>query len=132
MVITAVLAMEYPTVAKFSYNWNWQLLRDSRRCWLSTISTFTYLFDKQSVKAKRKGQDKEDTNQRDFEETLQNICEHDDIDAQKGEFSHIGQQVEPGTGHWNGTYLPLPAQSDARLALTAGEVKNKQNGRHIT
>ena len=55
-----------------------------------------------------KGQDEEDDDDGQLEEGLEDVGDHEDVDAEEGEHLHVGQEDDPGCRDGEGADLPLP------------------------
>ena len=69
---------------------------------------FTLLRHDQGVEAKAKGYDEDGEDHGELDEGLEDVEEHDDVDAKEGQLPDVAQEVEPGEHQGYGSHLPLP------------------------
>ena len=60
------------------------------------------------MEAEAEGDDENDEDDGELEEGLEDVEEHDDVDAEEGQLPDVTKEVEPGQDHRDGSHLPLP------------------------
>ena len=77
-----------------------------------------------------KGQDEEDDDDGQLEKGLEDVGDHEDVDAQEGEHLHVGQEEDPGHRDGEGADLPLPPVPQPGLRVALVEVHHEDDGQH--
>ena len=66
-----------------------------------------------------------------LEEGLEDVGEHDDVDAEEGQLPDVGQQVEPGRRDGEGAEDPLPVRLQPRPRAAVVKVQAEHYGRAV-